>query len=382
MVEPLIVYDRSRVTTDWTCPRKRYWQYEFNGTGVVPAHTSLELYMGTTLHDGLAAIASTHPTVDIDLIATTAREQMLSSLLESTNGTEEEVTFAHEQAALVEGLLRGYYAHAWPRLISSYPQILEIEREMLYEHNGLTFMAKPDLILSNGDGWYIEFKSTSSKKQNWVDSWSTAVQLHSTCRAIEQTTGKKPVGVIVQGLYKGYESYGKQNSPFCYAFAREGNPPFVERQIRYDYAPGFKRTPTWTMPGGVAQWVANMPAELLGEQFPQTPPIFIKDDLVDAFFAQRSMREQEIALATNIMRSLNNDPIACSNIMDTAFPQRFDQCHPYFGRPCSYLKLCHGPRVDPLSAGFVARTPHHQLELEQQGEKDALASDQSPSEQL
>lgn len=366
-VHNLILYDRSRVTTDWTCPRKRWWQYEFDGKGIVPNTTSLPLFMGTTLHDGLAVIATMQRDsgiVDIDLIANTAREQMLKSLLAGAHD-QDDINFAHEQAALVEGLLRGFYRHAWPRLMAEYPIILHIEREMTFNHDGLTFMAKPDLVVSDAEGniWYIEYKSTSSKKEGWVNSWATAVQLHSTCSAIEQTSGEAPLGVVVQGLYKGYESYGRQNSPMCYAFQRLGSPPFSQNEIRYDYKPGFKRAPVWEMPGGVAGWVKAMPDDILGDQFPQTPPIFINDTLVKAFFQQRAGREQEIVMANQMIAAA--DPEAQAFLLNAAYQQKFDQCHPYFGSPCSYLKLCHGSGADPISQGFIYRTPHHEAELEQ-----------------
>lgn len=364
----LILYDRSRVVTDWNCGRKRYLQYEYKGKGLVTNSTSLELFMGTTLHDALAVIATMHRDsgiVDIDLVAQTGHDQMLQSLTEQSDGSPDDLLFANEQASLVEGIIRGFYRHAWPRLISAYPTILYIEEEMFYDHDGLRFMAKPDLVLADleGNAWYIEYKSTSSKKENWVNSWATAVQLHSTCHAIAQTTGTVPMGVIVQGMYKGYESYGKQNSPMCYAFSRGGNPPFTKDELRYDYKAGFTRTPTWNLPGGVRSWVNSMPEDILGDQFPQTPPIFLNTALVDSFFAQRAGREQEIVLANRMIQSADDD--ATSFLLNAAFQQKFDQCRPYFGRPCSYLKICHGQVVNPLEEGFTYRTPHHAAELQQ-----------------
>lgn len=370
MSKDLVLYDRSRVTTDWRCPRQRYWNYEFQGKGLSSKHTSLELFLGTTLHDGLAAIAIHHlsGSVDIDLIADTARQQVLDGLLKDQTGDEGHVDFASEQASLIEGLLRGFLAHSWPRLIAAYPTIVYIEREMTFTHDGLTFMSRPDLILADPDGnlWYIEFKSTSSKKEGWVNSWQTAVQLHSTCLAVEETIGESVTGVIVQGLYKGYESYGKQSSPFCYAYRRDGTPPFSHPETRYDYRSGFKRVPVWDLPGGTAGWVHGMPADILGDQFPQTPPIFINPDLVRDFFTQRSYREHEIRLALDMIE-MGEDEAA---ILNATFPQRFDQCRPYFGRDCTYLKLCHGPKVDPFDEGFVAREPHHALEVEQDAKED------------
>jgi hypothetical protein len=364
----LRLYDRSRVTTDWQCPRKRYWQYEYGNKGLVGASQGLELFLGTTVHDGLAAIATQHicGQVDIDAIATTAADSVLKALLpQGDTFLTEEMDYAREQASLVEGLLRGFYRSAWPRLMAAYPDIRCVEQELIFDHDGLRFMSKPDLVLASpeGDIWYVEYKTTSSKKEGWVNSWNTAVQLHSSIRAIEASLHEKVTGVIVQGLYKGYESYGKQSSPFCYAYQRKGSPPFSEDAVSYEYKAGFKRYPTWEMAGGVKSWVAGMPDNVLSDQFPVTPPIFVKDDLIDAFFTQRKYREHEIKLATQMIEGINN-PDATKDILDTAFPQRFDQCVSFWGSKCQYTKLCHGYVGEPLREGFEYRIPHHSTEVE------------------
>lgn len=357
----LRLYSKSGVQCDWQCPRKRYWNYEYGGRGVVTGNTYLELYLGQCLHDGLSAIAHQHQDgkVDIDAIATAAKQQMLDSLMGDGAGLQEEFDFANEQAALVEGLLRGFHKQVWPRLMKQYPVIKLIEKEMVYKHDGLGFMSKPDLVLGDAEGnnWYVEYKSTSSKKEAWVNSWNTAIQLHSTIRAIESSLGDKITGVIVQGLYKGFESYGKQSSPFCYAYRRNGNPPFSETETIYEYKSGFKRVPTWELEGGVKAWVESMPDHVLAEQFPQAPPIFVKDDLIDAFFEQRKWREHEIEMANGVLAIADEE--SKKGILDITFPQRFDQCVPGWGKSCSYLKLCHGPQVDPLTAGYEWRDEEH-----------------------
>ena len=379
-VFPLRWADRSRIVTDWTCPRKRFWQYEFGGRGIVPAVTSLELWLGTTLHDGLARIADSSPAriadatpavVDIDAIASAAQQQVYTSLAQVPVGEipdADTLTFAAEQAALVEGLLRGFYRHVWPRLLREGWRIVAVEEESIYTISmTLKFMSRPDLILADpDDNWYyVEYKSTSSKKSQWVDSWTTAVQLHSSVKAVEETLKHEVAGVIVQGLYKGYESYGRQNSPFCYAYVAPGNPPFTTEKVRYDYAAGFKRQPTWERPGGVARWVAEMPEELLSEQFPQVPPIFVKEELVQAFFRQVEEREHVISEAVQAMGNPSEgDPRSADEIMDEVFPQRFDQCQPAWGRGCEYKRLCHGKVAHPLEAGYTWRVPHHVPEAE------------------
>ena len=372
MTHPLRVYDRSRTVTDWTCPRKRYLNYEYEGRGIVPAHTGIELFMGSCLHDALAAIATQHQSgsIDIDGIAGLARQSMFDSLSASAGDNEYEViTYANEQASLVEGLLRGFAKHVWPRLVAQYPTIIAIEQEMTYVHDNLTFMARPDLVVGDveGNNFYIEYKSTSSKREEWINSWGTAVQLHSTVKAIEATLGIEMTGVIIQGLYKGYQSYNKQNSPFCYAYKRNGNPPFTKDEIAYEYKAGFKRYPTWELSGGVKAWVDGMSPEALADQFPQTPPIYFKEELVSNFFQQRAIRENEIFIAHEMLKDADED--GKRMILNGSFPQYFEACSPAWGRGCQYRQICHGHVTDPLSSGFQVRESHHDLEREQHAQQ-------------
>ena len=372
--QPLIFYSRPRRGADWRCPRSRVWQYEYRGQGLTRPESGIELFLGTALHDGLAAIATAHQAgaVDIDYIASTIQKQVLDSILETgTPGDSAHGTYAWEQASLVEGLLRGFYRRAWPNLIAQYPKILAIEQETLFRHNEMgksdpsgpfAFMSKPDLVLEDPEGqaWYIEYKSTSSKREQWVNSWNTAIQVHATIRGIETHLQREVAGVIVQGLYKGYESYGKQSSPFCYAYKRAGNPPFTEDQISYEYKPGFKRYPTWELSGGVRDWVQGMSDQVLADQFPQTPPILAKSQMIDAFFAQSAIRETEIRAAMKIIDAESTAPEVMQRYLDGYFPQHFEQCTPSFGRACQFKSLCHGSMDDPFSMGFQLRDVSHE----------------------
>lgn len=359
---PLRLISRPRTTLDWKCRRARWWGYEYGGRGVVGNNLSTAMFLGTALHDGLAAIATQHPEVDIDQIASTAQKGVYEGLMTEAGGDEGVMEYAQEQGALVEGLLRGFYRHVWPRLIAAYPTIRAIEQEMVYEYNGMVFGCRPDLVLSDSSGnlVYIEYKSTSTKGDKWINSWDTAIQLHSTVKAIEATLGEKVSQVIVQGLYKGFESYGKQSSPFCYAYRRQGTPPFSKDEIAYEYKAGFRRYPTWNLEGGTRNWVDGMPDSVLADQFPQTPPIYVKDDLVDAFFKQTYVREMEIQLATQMYEAMGDDEEAKKAILDTSFPQSWEQCVPAFGSSCPFRMLCHGGVSDPLMVGFEWRDQEHE----------------------
>lgn len=366
----LRLVDRTRTVTDWKCPRARFWGYEFKGRGIVKSGTSLPLFTGIILHDALAAIAimtQADKPVPIDDIADAAFTQLRSNLIESAgaNPDANDLDFANEQAALTEGIIRGFYKHVWPQLMAKFT-ILHVETEMEYAlHNDgqveFVFMTKPDLIVEDHEGnvVYLEYKSTSSKQDKWIASWETAVQLHSSIMATESTIGIRPAYVQIVGMYKGYESYGKQSSPFCYAYKRSGNPPFTTDQVEYAYKAGFRRYPTWELKGGVKEWVASMPYNILTNQFPMTAPIFVNEHLVEAFFRQRAIREQEIARTMSTMSSENE-----LDLMDATFPQHFDQCVPSFGWSCEYKRLCHSVVDNPLDSGFELRIPHHERELE------------------
>jgi hypothetical protein len=365
--------DRTRTVADWKCPRARYWGYEYKGRGITRGGLNLDLFIGIIVHDALAALASyalDGQTVPIDEVAQLAVTQLSDGLMEQAGGVIDPDTqeFILEQTSLIEGMIRGFYKHTWPILMSQYT-IVCAEQDMDYRlgNDGSVdyiFMTKPDLIVEDKEGnlVYIEYKTTSSKKENWVNSWDTAVQLHSSIKATARSLDREVGYVQIVGLYKGWESYGKQSSPFCYAYKKSGNPPFTQEQISYTYKAGYRRTATWEMQGGVKQWVDEMPENVLADQYPMTPPIPVNDDLIEAFFRQRLLREKEIAIAVNIGEY--DDPVTG---IDKVFPQRFDQCAPSFGYGCQFKKLCFGEVKDPLTEGYVLREPHHDQERIQLG---------------
>lgn len=374
-----IVYDRSRTTTDWACPRRRYEQYERDGTGYVPEEEAVELFTGSVVHDAMAGIARGHQQggIDIEAIATAASAAMLAyHTKEKTTGSyaiERDAAYAKEQAALIYGLLKGFYAHMWPKLMAKY-DIVVVEEEMFFIHDQhgrgdikafFVMMCKPDLVLRDkltGELVYLEYKTTSSKTEEWIAKWEDAVQVHSTLNAIEQSLGERPTACIVQGLYKGWESYGKQSSPFCYSYSVQGHPPFYKPTFSYEYKNGYRRVPTWEMEGGTKAWVEGMPEAILADQFPQTPPIFCDQALIQDYFSQRAMRELEIKMSRDILAQA--DEASKKVILNGAFPQRFDQCKPYSknGKPCPNRVMCFGNCTSPLKAGFIKREVHHELE--------------------
>ena len=378
-VNNLIYHSRAVAEQDWECQRSRYWQYNYE-EGIRKDNLTLELFVGTVLHDALAGIAFQHTSgnVDIDKIATDSGQLVRDTLsdyyletiytkaTEVPHNTPEWLTMM-EQSTLVEGLIRGFYKLRWPALIAEYPIVIASERETIFPHDysgklnkkgPFVYKAKPDLVLEGEQGRiYLELKSTGTKKVEWVNSWTSAIQIHGTAKAIEFTLGEPMLGTLVQGFYKGSEQYGKFSSIFCYGYVSKGVPPFNKTTYSADYRKGFTRTAVWEMEGGVKGWVERLSVETLSDQFLQTPLIFTNEEMAESFFRQRAIREESVKNTTVLLRS--SDPIKHQTLMDTTFPQSFSKCSAAWGKECQFKKLCHTIVEDPLASGFIPRDHSH-----------------------
>jgi hypothetical protein len=359
------LFDRSRVTTDWKCRRRRYYNYEHNGAGITSGSAAYELYFGILVHDALAAIATFHlkGEVPIDDIASQGAAQLREALILQNSDAQE---YALEQAALFEGMIRGFYRFQWPRILSSYPEIIVVEQEVVTPYG---FMVKPDLICAASDGTlvYVEYKTTSSKNDKWIASWETNPQLHAYLKAIRDAHKIEVRAALVIGLYKGYDYKGRQTTPFCYAHARIGSPPFFETEFSYAYKAGFRKTPVWELPEGVKGWVDAMPDPILAEQFVEVDPIYLNEGIADAFFRQAAIREGEIAQGMKFIKDAK-DPDFREAILDGWFAQNFEACRPGWGSHCPYAAICIDG-VSPDDPMWQPREPHHSSEAEAKDEQ-------------
>jgi hypothetical protein len=356
---------RPRAQADWQCPRLYYYSYHYDGKGIRVEETSLELMLGEAVHAGLSAIALQHRAggVDLELIAAQTYRAIFDTLAPLNNAATdyEGEEFCREQATLGEGLIRGFYRSVWPGLIAEYPKVLLVEDDLTLTYQDTKVPVKPDLVLADDEGpVYIEYKTTKNKREDWITQWNSAIQVHATAYAIEEKLGEPVSRVIVQGLYKGYESWGKQSSPFCYAYRRQGTPPFSKDEVSYTYKQGFQKYPVWALEGGIKEWIARMPGNILSDQFPQTPPIFPNRGLIDRWLAQRFWREKEVKLASEMLLAVDDE--SKQGILDITFPQKFDACHPAWGGECTYRRLCFGEVTEPLKHGFTYRKPGHSAE--------------------
>ncbi|KKL09649.1 hypothetical protein LCGC14_2563730, partial [marine sediment metagenome] len=103
--------DRSRIITFQSCPRKRYWAYEWEDIGLEGNRLNLDLLTGTYVHRLLEHVPAGSWEATIPLVLADYRKKV-----EIENPTEDYLFLVEEQCALVEALVRGFVALRWPRL--------------------------------------------------------------------------------------------------------------------------------------------------------------------------------------------------------------------------------------------------------------------------
>src|SRR5690606_26097293 len=152
--------------------------------------------------------------------------------------------------------------------------------------------------------------------------------LHSYLAAMRRATGLDISAAVVVGWYKGYESRGKQNSPFCAAYHRPGNPPFTAGDIAYQWKAGYKKLPVWQIDGTSPEsWVDQMPDDVLAEQFVIVPPVYLNEQIAETFFRQSRFREAEIQQGIQLLKQAPTEEFK-QHVFDAYFPQNQEGCRP------------------------------------------------------
>ena len=367
-MEPVAFLDRTRRVRDDDCQRARYWSTEFNGRGVEPTASAYELSYGIIVHDALDTIVAGKGSA-VEVSQQAARD--LAAKMDPTVPP----TRLTEQMTLIEAQLLGFFcSSAWKQLLEEY-EVISTEVEVIYEWDGLRLAAKPDLLLKRRDDgtiWYVEYKTTKWIDDQWFKQWPKAVQLMAGALGVKQTLGLEIEGCIIQALYKGYfDKKGEMwHSPLVYGWRNSVDRPTGESLYagtRPKYYKGWERVPVWEL--GVGNWVTTLlPREQLDANYPRTPPIMIRRDMVQAWLRQSAHREREIAEGARLLREaeavLEGETLGAERaaLLDRYFRQNFAKCTPGMGYACPFLDLCWQPEMgkDPVGSGaFRPRQPHH-----------------------
>lgn len=383
MSDPYLIFSKSRSEAQWECNRLEYLKYLWGGLGLRALGVQFELEFGGIMHDGAAQLALPHMLnrpaertyLDTPLVFLDARQRM-EKLGKDLGWAQETIV---EWRCIMEGLLRLFHRRILPEILREY-EIIDVEVPMLLPvapELQAWFVAKPDLILRSRvtkGYWYWEHKSTGSDDAKWVNSWTRAVQVHTGIKAAEKKYGVAFDGCYVLGWYKGYKDrYNNiQMSPFSYGWMSPGAPGITED--RYEYKKptkwkGWERFPVGNLVEGMASWIAEMPDDIVFSQFIKTPPIMIREDLVEDYLEQLKNHASSIRM---FQLAAGDDALTdreARSLLNEYFPQEFNKCEPSWGRyDCSMKECCwsSATAADPLASGLYRKNSsdsEHRLEF-------------------
>lgn len=273
----IIRTDRSRIETHERCPRKRFWQYEYQGRGLEKGdNLALDARIGTWVHWGIEYGLE----IEIkDVPGPSYKDAAVDAGIEFMKDCKSVIDWDQASDQLKHDIFEGgeivtALVYAWlrvkaPRLLQD-GEVLGIEKELTVDFDvaGQTvrIMARPDIIWRrNTDGTIFirNLKTVRKADDRWREKWALDQQTLSEPLAVdgwlkslpvgrsegssdeashrlgEQDTGNTICGgVIIDGLVTGEVLFDKyrglfyHNNPLIYAWMG-GDVGVVDKPVFY-----------------------------------------------------------------------------------------------------------------------------------------------------
>lgn len=384
----MIKYSRSEVGTAQRCPRQWYYGYgqvhDASHRGWEPKRPYLPTTLGLSVHAGMEALFRKGS--DIDHAVRTATGTWCDFVDGSdwtglpVEGKDNPAFFDSEQRALIEAFLRAWRVQFWDDFNNEF-EVVSIEKELGVEvehfktsdtgEDAITcretgccgvkgtpilFQARCDLVVRQRDTGLIFIPDWKVVKdaRDWSTKFQREQQTFSQAFAVEQHLREPVSGCIYWAFIKGDRREGRQLSPLVWAYKRE-----LPYTGKFEYSPEYQRSKGWerfavweeeafgpTPSERVKYWVNWLPDEVRSAQFCQSPPVLVRDELVQEWVHESS------SLMVELHGKLS------SGLGATAFrAHRSDwNC-----RGCFAREVCEG-RKTMEEMGFKPRKDHHMEE--------------------
>ena len=454
----MLYVDRTRYTTGLShCMMNRYLGHHLYGTGITYTGSSIPLVTGSHTHTAIEEIVlfckevqeSSPNIVSTSILEAIVNENIVRNAIEASISTytlevdETEIrkytevpedidTQVTEQCSLVGGLVWTWVKKGLPWVLENYT-IIAVEQE--YEYvigcncglsgigevaiheergcSGVVLMTRPDLILRDNKTRnlvYVELKTGSDvKNRNYSMQFEDNVQFALGALAASRILGEEIRELYVHALHKGkrdseynvatkeYSGPKKQNSPFCYTYYKEGNPPLVLEELLPSYwnkdpgstkrwgateKRGYNKLPVWDikfqdkpeeMP--YYEYVVNRYQTLdsgdgLDDNIrfigPIDNPAFLTDRLVVELEYEERRWADRIEYLDESLAAVNGEigNPEFQEALGMVIPRSWD-CYKYAGW-CDKISICYQRAgwEDPLSLDkYIQRTPNHPIEL-------------------
>src|SRR5579862_253303 len=392
--------DRSRVATFEQCPRKRYLQYHYAGSGIESGHKDVHLWNGSMVHDGFDLLAQGQ---DLEAVVNVIREKAIveaqaEGLLESDD--PEYLKGITDYMDFQEGMLRAHEKFFWPRFSQEY-QLVAGEQEVSWPlGHGMEWMSRLDRIVRrkhDGAAFVVEYKTPGYLDEGWRRGWRYDMQVISEVESLRRflespgVSNHNPnwkhlgwndppphIGLIIVGLYKN--TYRKQlQSPLVFTWMSQGdgiNPPMFEREFEWQCTAPHAKCPGGKnhrlgkdyrrvrvrdeYPGGVKAWVEQLPQDFVDRQIVALEPIVPSPYETHRWTV--TMQNQETKIQTAIAA------VGSGVSLDAEFEMHTNGnnwTRGDYGRQCMFFDVCWGSAGMDLNGQFVRRKPNHPQEIVQ-----------------
>lgn len=454
-IEPTQLFLTQRSATEKSlarCMRLRFLEFCFGGYGIRLKPRAIPLATGSALHRG-GELSLLYMQEHNEVPSRDAMRGFIADAIGEylewceTRGfqqteSDDNERVMHEQICLIEGLAWTVWKILLPALHQHFVVVAVEQEDVLVwdcdcglgdeqgdytEHEtrgcgGIGVQVRGDAYLrsrSSGELVCFDWKSDGNvHRYDWAEQFRASMQMALQVISGERLLGE-PIsgGVIVAGLHKGWRSKEKtlqedgsyaedpndktkyQQSPFCYAFRKPGNPPLEAEDWRFSYyyqewddkkgkmvgrslkGKGFFKASLWgaELPDKpesytTQEWLVEnfMEDEALAKQVKLTPPLFppqhMKDALKRAMIHHEKGIREALWLVWEELEKVDGDwsRPEFQAALDRHFPQSWD-CRRY-NTICQFARICDREAgwQDPLGSGFYEnRRPNHEPELQQ-----------------
>jgi hypothetical protein len=382
---------RSAVDTRRKCETKRFFEYDYAGTGLSPATgAALPLAGGIALHNMMAQALEAawlrrpggprdgkHPPFEgaLDVIIHDGIQRYVEEVKQSggfLNQPPGHVAFLiAEQSALIEGLVRGWVRYRMPDILAHY-DVVSIEQEQRAQlTSDFTLPLRLDVLLRSKVGGHLtvlDYKTHAYERETWAATLRNSSQTHLYIPAVEKLYGEHCAGVQYEGLFKGARKRGTgrfddrklQQSKLCYGYLGPGG----VWEVDYTKKKGFAKEPVWEHMT-VTEWLDKHLSPLdLQVLFQTVPPHRPTPQAMREEVESTARKEREWAqrVAPGVRLSL----VAPEEVPAWAgvnLEKNRDACHAYGAdHRCALWDICNNRTVaaDPLGSElFKPREDHH-----------------------
>jgi hypothetical protein len=359
--------DRSRIETRHKCPRKYYWNYLYDGKGVVPTEDGPHFAFGQAVHNAMEGHATGSP----------------MALHHYVKYVEEMADIGEaEWSNLALGLARTFREFTLPQILRDYYWIASEVEVDLPLTDDIHLLSRLDAHLrrkSDGTHFVLEAKTTGLP-DTLAKQASKNFQLLLEIKALQHHLSEQGNlqrllhwgsvgGALLLTFNKGsvYTPKGgvpQRRSPFTYWYTREL--PGREREYQLKWGSGWKLIPTWELDFdwyayGKTAWPLEFQSQIQLWPAVEADPTMMEDVLNQVIEQEKTMK-----IWTRL-----GEQLADTSLLGV--PQNFGNCENDGGynRPCPYQACCFSPNVarDPIESGlYQRRVANHPKEFESKEE--------------